>query len=428
MSEVLAENEAPDYAEERRPRRSWPIYALFLGNTISFMGDIMSLMAIPWFVLQTTGSVEQAGITGFFSTLPMVLSAFFGSTLTDHLGYKRTSVIGDILSGFTVLCIPLLYHTSGLAFWQLLLLVFIGGLLRAPADAARWSLVPDLAEMARMRRERANAWNDGVKRAAYSLGAPLAGLLIALIGTNNLLWLDAASFALSALMIGFFVPKIALPCASGTSTKPAPHYLAELKEGLRFVRLDTVILTIIIVCMITNLLDGAYSGVVAPAFILQVFHSALYRGIIISVFGAMSFVGTMLFGTIGHRFPRRLTFGICFVIGGALRFWFMLTANFPLIVAWSVLAGLTVGAVNPLIDTTLQDRVPAAMRARVFGVLNAGTLAGIPLGTLASGFVVTWIGLRWTLATMGALYLLTTLSILINPALKKMDSADAGQA
>src|SRR5579859_3415235 len=115
MSEVLAENEAPDYAEERRPRRSWPIYALFLGNTISFVGDIMSLMAIPWFVLQTTGSVEQAGITGFFSTLPMVLSAFFGSTLTDRLGYKRTSVIGDILSGFTVLCLPLLYHTSGLA-------------------------------------------------------------------------------------------------------------------------------------------------------------------------------------------------------------------------------------------------------------------------------------------------------------------------
>jgi predicted MFS family arabinose efflux permease len=61
------------------------------------------------------------------------------------------------------------------------------------------------------------------------------------------------------------------------------------------------------------------------------------------------------------------------------------------------------------------------MRARVLGVLSAGVMAGIPLGTLASGFVVTWIGLRATLAAMGALYLLATLSILVNPELKAME-------
>ena len=64
--------------EEPQQRRSWPIYALFLGNTISYIGDIMTFLAIPWFVLQTTGSVELTGITGFFSALPLVFSAFFG--------------------------------------------------------------------------------------------------------------------------------------------------------------------------------------------------------------------------------------------------------------------------------------------------------------------------------------------------------------
>ena len=427
ISETRVKQKIPGTLEGQGARRSYAIYALFLGNSISYIGDTMALLAIPWFVLQTTGSVEQAGIAAFFSTLPMVLSAFFGSALIDRLGYKRSSVIGDILSGLTVLFIPALYHTIGLAFWQLLILVFIGGLLRSPADAARWSMVPDLAELARMRLERANAWNDGVRRAAYSLGAPLAGLLIAIIGTNNLLWLDAASFALSALTIGFFVPKIGPQHAPTDSTAPALNYIAELKEGLRFVRLDTVILTVLVVCMITNMIDGAYSGVVGPAYILHTFHNALYLGILISVFGAMSFVGAMIFGTIGHRFPRRLTFGICFTVGGALRFWFLLTANFPLIVGWALLAGLAIGCINPLIDTTFQDRVPPAMRARVFGLLNAGTLAGIPVGTFVSGFVVTWIGLNWTLALMGALYLLATLSILVNPALKRMERGNAGQ-
>ena len=194
-----------------------------------------------------------------------------------------------------------------------------------------------------MRRERANAWNDGVRRAAYSLGAPLAGLLIALIGTNNLLWLDAASFALSALIIGFLVPKTMPRHAATASTKPAPNYTTELKEGLRFVRLDVVILTIIIVCMITNMIDGAYSGVVAPAYIMHTFHSALFLGILISVFGAMSFVGTMVFGAIGHRLPRRLTFGICFAVGGALRFWFLLTAKLLARVRSESVANLTFG-------------------------------------------------------------------------------------
>ncbi len=176
---MALEQEATHILEEHQPRRQWPIYALFLGNTISYAGDIMTFLAIPWFVLQTTGSVELAGITGFFSALPSVISAIFGSVVVDYLGYKRTSVLGDILCGLTVMLVPLLYHTIGLAFWQLLTLVFLGGLLRSPALAARWSLVPDLAQLAGMRLERANAWNDGSRRGANFFGAPLAGVLIA---------------------------------------------------------------------------------------------------------------------------------------------------------------------------------------------------------------------------------------------------------
>jgi predicted MFS family arabinose efflux permease len=323
--------------------------------------------------------------------------------------------------------VPLLYHTIGLAFWQLLTLVFIGGLLRSPADTARLALVPDLAKLAHMRLERANAWNDGSRRGANFFGAPLAGVLIALIGTSNLLWLDAASFGISTLLIGLSLPKIAQHRAETAQAKPARGYLAELKEGLRFIKLDVVILTLMLVIMITNMIDSAYSAVVAPAYIMQAFHSALPLGLMIAVFGGMAFIGTVIFGTIGHHLPRRLTFGIGFIIGGALRFWFLLTANFPLILAWFALAGLAIGPINSLISTTLQERTPPAMRARVFGLLEAGVMAGIPLGTFAIGFVAVWIGLRWTLALMGTLYLLATLSILVNPALKKMNREAAGE-
>ena len=63
-----------------------PLYSLFTANIISLVGNIFSTIAIPWFVLQTTGSAAQTGITGFFTILPMVLAGFFGGTLIDRLG------------------------------------------------------------------------------------------------------------------------------------------------------------------------------------------------------------------------------------------------------------------------------------------------------------------------------------------------------
>ena len=197
--------------EKTRQRDNGPLFALFGANIISYIGDYMMLLAIPWFVLQTTGSVAETGITAFFSTLPTVISAFFSGVLVDRLGYKRTSIISDITSGVSVALIPLLSATVGLAFWQLLVLVFFAGLLPAPGATAHSAMLPDLVARTNMPLERANALNDGIRRVSGFIGAPLAGILIALTGTSNLLWLDALSFFLSALLVGLAVTNIPAP-------------------------------------------------------------------------------------------------------------------------------------------------------------------------------------------------------------------------
>ena len=116
-----------------------------------------------------------------------------------------------------------------------------------------------------------------------------------------------------------------------------------------------------------------------------------------------------------------MTYGIGYTVGGALRYWIFLLPFLPLLIAWQVVAGLAIAPINPLTDTIIQERIPAAMRARVFGTINAGVLAGIPLGTLASGYLVAWLGLRLTLLLIGAVYLAATLSLLVNPVMKKME-------
>ncbi|MDQ3547406.1 MAG: MFS transporter, partial [Chloroflexota bacterium] len=106
-----------------------PIYTLLLASAISNVGNMLTMIALPWFVLETTGSAAMTGLVGFFVALPNFVAGIFGGTLVDRLGYKRVSIIADLVSGFGVLMVPLLYITTGIAFWQLLTFVFIGALL-----------------------------------------------------------------------------------------------------------------------------------------------------------------------------------------------------------------------------------------------------------------------------------------------------------
>ncbi len=409
-----------DEVKEIGQRRRLPLFTLFAASAISYVGDYLTLLAIPWFVLTTTGSITKTGITAFFSTLPAVLSAFFGSALVDRLGYKRTSVLSDTASAVSVALIPLLYHTVGLAFWQLLVLVFFGGLFKSPGATARTAMVPELVEAAQMRMERANAINDGISRVSALVGAPLAGVLIAVIGTSNLLWLDGASFGLSALLIGVLIPSALV--RTQLKEEVDGSYWANLGSGLQFIRHDSLILAIVVTVLVTNLLDAAFFSVIEPAYIKQVFNSAIPLGLISAALGGAGFVGTIIFGAIGHRLPRRLTFGIAFIIGGALRFWIFLVPILPLLILVHIIAGLAIGSINPLIDTIAFERIPKDMRARVFGAITAGAFVGVPLGTALSGYIATLIGLRTSIIVIGALYLLTTGSLLINPALKTMDT------
>src|SRR5215207_4382730 len=272
-----------------------PLYSLFIANAISLVGNVFSLIAIPWFVLQTTRSATQTGITGFFTILPVVLAGFFGGTLIDRLGYKRTSIIVDYASGITTALIPLLYATIGLEFWQLLVLVFLGALLDTPGSTARSALLPELAEQAGMPIERATSLIHVIERGARLVGAPLAGLLIGLMGTANVLWLNAASFAVSAAIIGLMIPAIT---PATEETKPG-KYFEELKDGLRFIARDKLILSIVVMVMLTNFLDAIFGGVVQPVYVKETFGSALNLGLLIAANGGGAVIGGLIFAVIG---------------------------------------------------------------------------------------------------------------------------------
>jgi len=167
-----------------------PLYSLLGGNAISQVGNSITILAGPWFVLQTTGSATKTGIVAAALAIGAVIPAVLGGPIVDRLGFRRASIAADLGSAALIGAVPVLHLAGLLQFWHLVILVFLLSSVNAQGDTARYALVPALAERAGIPIERAN----GIDRAAVrfgQVGGPLiGGLLIAWMGATNVLFVD----------------------------------------------------------------------------------------------------------------------------------------------------------------------------------------------------------------------------------------------
>jgi MFS family permease len=415
--------------------RRIPLLALFAADAISVTGNVLALVAIPWFVLDLTGSAALTGVVAFFSALASTIAAFLGGALVDRIGFRRMSVVSDIASAATIAAIPAIHLTVGIEPWQLMILVFLGALLDAPGTAARSSMLPDLAELSGTPLERATGLSQAVRRGAILVGAPLAGGLIVLIGTQGVFVLDALSFVASAVLVGLLTPAIAYREADGepanaetTDTRSGRRrYLDDLLVGLRFVWSDRLVRAIVITVMVTNFLDSPLLGVVLPVYVRQVYGSSVELGLLLGAFGAAALLGAIGYGIVGPRLPRRLTFATAFVIVG-LPFWVLaLQPPFAVAIVAFLIVGIAAGPINPIITTVIYERVPRHLRGRVTSATTAGAYVAMPLGMLVFGFISERFGVISAIVVIAASYLAVTLLTFLNPAMREMDRAK-GQA
>lgn len=415
MRESAGEVVAPSSPEMSRRRA--PLYALFLADTVSLAGNAVAQLAIPWYVLVTTGSAALTGLAVFFGLLPVVISGFFGGVIVDRLGFRRTSVIADLASSAAVAAIPALHMTVGIELWQLMALVFLGGLLDAPGTTARAALFPDVVELAGLRLERASGIRGAIQRGSLLVGAPLGGVLVAAFGATTALWLDAASFLFSAALIVALVP--------AAPRRPAPEtprrYVSELAEGFAFIRRHRLVRAIVATVLVTNFLDAPL-GVVMPVYARESFGGAADLGLMFGVFGGFALLGSLGYSAVGHRLPRRLTFVCCFFVWAADYLVLATLPPFPLTLAALAIGGLAVGPINPLLGTLEYQLIPTELRGRVIGALVAGSWAAIPAGVLLGGALVELAGVRWTFLSVGVCYVAAAAYGFFNPAFREMDN------
>lgn len=398
-------------------RARLPLVALLAANAVSMIGNVFALIAIPWYVLETTGSASRAGLTGFAAALPIILAGVFGGAMVDRVGFRRMSVLSDIISSLAVAAIPLMAVTVGLAFWQLLVLVFIGGLLDTPGTTARMALLPDLATRGGVQLERVNAIEQLIQRGAFLIGAPLAGIVIAALGAHAALWLNAASFIVSAVMIVALVPPARAVAERG---HPAAGLREDLVAGLAFIRRDALMTCLVVQVSVMNFVD-AMVGLIIPVYAIEVFGSAADLGLMLAASGAGAVVTTLMFAAVGHRLPRRTVYITSFVLAGLPLFALALTPMLAVVLAALVVRGFGAGPLNPILMTISQERVPADLRGRVFGVTTSIAWLAIPVGRLFAGYLVEWAGLIPTIGAIAIVYVVITTSFYRLRALRDMD-------
>jgi MFS family permease len=404
-----------------RDRRG--IVGLLTSVGVSFLGTRMSFIAIPWFVLATTHSPTRTGLVAFAEMTPYVVVQATGGPVVDRVGARRVSVLTDLIAAGCFGLVPVLHAFGHLSLLVLAALVAAGGSCRGAGDAARDVLVPGVGELAVVPLERSSGLYDGVSRLATLIGAPIAGVLIAVTSAPSVLAIDAATFAISAVVVRWLVPLSAQPPPAGS-----PSYFTSLAEGFRYLRHDRLLLGIATMVAVTNLIDQASGAVLTPVWAVQVAHSSVALGLIGGAFGIGAVAGNAVTTWLGSRLPRRLTYGLGFVLAGAPRFVALAVATTvsPVLVVM-VVGGLGAGGINPILGAVEYSRVPRHMQARVLGAVGATAWVGIPIGSLAGGALVAGVGLRGALLAAAVVYAVTTLAPFVFPAWREMDREVAAE-
>lgn len=381
-----------------RPRVGF--IALLVAEIVSALGNRMSIVAIPWLVLVTTGSPTKMGLVAVGELLPYLLAGVLATPLADRFGLRAASIATDLGSALAMAAIAAI---PGIDFLAVLGLVAVAGALRGVGDRAKHVLLRPTAEAAGARMVRVAAAYEGLTRGAMLVGAPLGGLLIYWFGAQGAIWVDAVSFAACAAIVAALVRPPARPVP-----EMSEPYLVALREGARYLRRDRVLLGMLAMIFLANLFGQASTAVFVPIWVSDVVRSPAALGTVLGAFAAGAVLGSIVFTALAPAIPQRATFLIAFAIGGAPRLLVLLTHNLPLVLAVTFCCGVAMASLNPILGALQYERIPAHLQTRVFGLATAICYAGLPVGGALGGLAVAGLGLDTAILLAGGLYLAVT--------------------
>lgn len=397
-----------------------PLTVLLSTGFLSLISNQLTGLAVPWFVLVLTGSATKMGITAAATMLPSVIMMFLGGAIADRTNERKLSAFADILSGVTVALVPLLFALDYLTFEWLLALMVAGAIFDTPGYSARGKLLPKLAERAEVDIERVTSLQGVFQAISMIFGAVLAGVLIAWLGATNVLWINAAAFAISAITMLTMIPEVHIP------REHVPSVMEDIRVGLRYVKNNSLIRSLIATALILNGLLTPFSAVLLPYLAKTEWDSATRFGLLVSGFGAGALIGSVSVSAAIKAVGRANVVRICVLLLTLPAFAFISVPDLPVAWAATVLIGLGMGMVNPVIHALMYRLTEPEVLGRVQGVIGAGAMIASPLGVLAVTPALEQWGISTSFLIVAvALAMFGVWVMFISPFLREIHAASA---
>jgi len=356
--------------------RARGVTALIGGVVVSSLGTQMTFLALPWFVLETTGSATRMGVVLAVELAPVAILGIPSGTVISRWGARRVMIVSDFARTPLLASVPILHALGWLTFPLLLALVALIGVFLAPYYASQRLILPELVGEDERTVAQANAILEGAQRATSLLGPATAGVLIATFGAPSVLYIDAATFFVSFVLLALFVP--------AKPPRPSTEESGGILAGIGFLFRDRLLRVLGVTALITNGL-GQMIGAGLTVLAFEEYDSSRVAGLLFAAFGVGAVLGSIVAVRLVHRFdPLRLgaTAFVAFTIPI-----FALAIELPVPAVMVALA--TSSFFSPLVNAPLIGvitmRTPEALRAKVMtAVLTTALLAG-PIGLLVAG-------------------------------------------
>jgi predicted MFS family arabinose efflux permease len=374
--------------------RSRPLAALFAAEVLSTTGSQMTWLALPWFVLVTSGSKQMAFVVaaeagGF---------ALFGipsGSLLARLGPQRTMRLCDAVRAPLMLLVPVLHWTGSLSLPTLVGLAFALGIAGTPYGAAQRVVVAEILDEDAAAVERANALLQGATRITMLCGPALAGILIAAVGAPIVLVVDAVSYVVAFVLVTLFVPVVGM--AKEDEAEDARGLLA----GVRYLLRDPLLRGWTAAIVVG---DASFSVLFLAIPVLVFVHYGAdprLAGTFLASWG----VGAVIGDVAAYRSERigglRQASTLVFVQAAPL---WVLAAPVPAAAVAGALAlsGIANGLVNPTLHAFLTLRPPSAVRAKVLTATFTASTLGTPLALALAAVAFPAYGSRHVVAVAAA--------------------------
>jgi MFS family permease len=367
--------------------RNRSLAALMAAELVSLTGSAMTFVALPWFVLVTTGSTAKMGWVLAAELIPVGLFGIPAGALVARLGAKRTMNISDAARGPLIALIPILHWTGDLSFPLLLAITFATGCFLAPYYASARLILPEVIGEDEQLVAQGSAFVQMVTQLTQLGGPILGGLLIAWIGAPKVLLIDAATYVFSFFVILVFV-RAGKRVAQDESSRG-------LLAGVRYLIHDKLLGPTLAAAAVVNFVA---QGLIAtlPVLVFRRYGAdAKIVGYLFAAFGAGALAGSILASQIVRKVPLMRLAALA-IIGMALPLW-LLIVSMPW---WCVILVITAfGLCAPLVNApmiaVLTVRTPVALRPKVMtAVMTVSGIVG-PLGFLAAGFGLQYVSLTF---------------------------------